>query len=285
MFNQTIIFNELPLLVFTLLFQVSLGVAWITSAVQIRQTNQQKSTQVIFLGAAATSLIAIIIATFHLGSPFHAFWILSRIFTQPLPAEVVLLSLFCLSLFVLWKLQGSKAMLYVSALLGLATLLAMSGIYGKMSGTNPAWSYPHTLLRFLVAALLLGSMKVYGITLFWNHIEDSTKRMLQTYSIFTAGIALLIEFFALPWQLMHLISISVGGYRLLDLVTGYYMQLTSFIVFLFLSIIACGISIWAHQTNKQFPVKVVFLIGVICLWVAFFFERNTFYALRSTRLF
>ena len=161
--------NEWPLVFFTLLSQVSVGMVacMLILAASFRDRSLRAITPVykaIILTALVFMSVALLISFLHLTQPLHAVYALQGLKTSWLSREILLASLYLALLmisFVAYRfriLSGRQQLLMLfsaTALTGLLLIYAMARLY--MLPTIPAWNNLSTPVSFFNTALLTGS--------------------------------------------------------------------------------------------------------------------------------
>lgn len=164
--------QEWPLIIFTLLIQLSVGSTLFTTFVLIYTAdslNAQEKWRVAIpamLLAFVAGALGLVASTAHLGYPLNAFHALSHISSSWLSREIVFASLYLgiLGLTTLIALVAKRvvtSLLLLAALLGLVDLYCMSAIYAHTSVAT--WMHINTYVMFYGAALTLGA-----ITALWR---------------------------------------------------------------------------------------------------------------------
>src|SRR5690606_14459184 len=132
--------HELPLLVFTLFLQGSVGVTlWLALAPQSQTAHLRMFP--IAATAFALACIGLISSTLHMGYPLNALNALRHVGSSWLSREIVFASLYlaCLglaSLLLLAKKPGWKGLLVVAAFLGAIDVFCMAQIYMHTSAVT-----------------------------------------------------------------------------------------------------------------------------------------------------
>jgi len=153
------LFDEVPLVAFTLLGQMAGGMAVTLARVGGTLHNIGPLWAILALIFAA-----ILIAFLHLGKPANARHALDHLRKSWLSREILTLGLFGFSgagmLLLIW-LDGSTEIVWLMAAMGLIFLFSMSQVYRLR--TVPIWDSGRTLAAFLMSAGVLG---VQGVNLF-----------------------------------------------------------------------------------------------------------------------
>ena len=205
--------NYWSLIVFTLLSQFSVGVMFYMTAVHLFQNPSFQSLSTGFslkspeFIVIITTVLAIIVSLFHLGSPLHAPNALNNLKSSWLSREILGISLFAFGVFLVFLARmigppnswGISASLVIASIAGIALLVFMSKIY--MIPTIPGWNTWYTPTSFLLTALALGGLGLVGFI------------FIQPGSIET-----------LPSSFIQKIAIVVSVVLLIQLITAYFHQ-------------------------------------------------------------
>ncbi|RXJ66663.1 hypothetical protein CRV08_12620 [Halarcobacter ebronensis] len=270
--------EELPLILFTVIAQSAVGFSLLyafNNGSTASEDRSYKKFGMIFIVLVALGMIT---STFHLGDPFHAPYMITRVFgfTQNdsfviswLPLEIVGIALMLL-LGVAILLKGNKNLIYILPVVGLAMLYAMGNIYGSMANTIPTWNLNLTLLLFFSSALLLGSI---AYTAF---IASESKE--YKYSVIAAVIGFVLFVLALVLYTFHLgnLNLDIVG-NAFELADGKYELLLGW------GIILCGLSLillLIEEDNTKFA-KIAFVVS----FIGVFLTRIVFYGLITSHIF
>jgi anaerobic dimethyl sulfoxide reductase subunit B (iron-sulfur subunit) len=164
--------GETPLIAFTLLTQMAIGVFWAVTLILLGLPDHHLAEQ-ITLGPmlAVGGLIAIALATslFHLGTPKNAWRVLAHLRKSWLSREILFTLAFAgswlLTLFAWMQppvdsysntLFLRDALLIITALTGAAGIYSMGRVYRLK--TVPAWCNRRIMAGFFVTAFLLGQL-------------------------------------------------------------------------------------------------------------------------------
>ncbi len=168
--------SEWSLISFTLLSQMSvgllLGLVFIhfvhpTIFFQLDTGFSYRSPELIMLSLV---VMATLISFLHLGNPLHSFNALNNLNGSWISREILMLSVFGLSLLILFlnkniNLPGS-ALLIIGGLSGILLIFSMARIY--MIPTIPVWNNFYTPFSFIFSALIFGSMGMMALILLTN---------------------------------------------------------------------------------------------------------------------
>lgn len=140
-----------PLVIFTLLTQVSLG-ALAGSMVLAARSGR---AAVAALAAAVAGVVALGSSVFHLGRPALAWKALRNLRRSWLSREVALFGAFAVAT-LLYAATSSTALGVVAAGVGCAGVYASGRLY--MVPARPVWNSPRTVIAFFAAALATGPL-------------------------------------------------------------------------------------------------------------------------------
>ncbi len=170
--------EELPMILFTVIGQMSVGAFWTLGAIHAYGHYKKTSTETIdqITNAAMYAVGGLLIlgffaAFFHLHDPFHALNTLRHFNTSWLTREISFGVLYgaCGFLFAttqwfnLLTRQLREVFAILTALTGLGLVISMCGVYYSLE-TIPAWHTPATWFFFFASTLLTGPLAV-GISL------------------------------------------------------------------------------------------------------------------------
>lgn len=217
--------KERSLILFTLFSQTSVGafLSWLVGTWQfLPESGGLNSDHLALaqLGLVLFLAIAGLAASLaHLGSPGNAWRAVANLRQSWLSREILfaLAYLGWLGIYLFLRLYdlGSwpwrAAVLLGAALGGLGMVYSMARIY--MQRTIPAWNSRLTLLSFLAATFLLGSL-FFGTILAVQSVWMNFKQAFQALGVLRllAGLALfllLVEFILIPLNLIHLARLGV----------------------------------------------------------------------------
>ncbi|RJT37420.1 dimethyl sulfoxide reductase anchor subunit family protein [Rahnella woolbedingensis] len=159
--------QEWPLIIFTLLIQLSVGSTLFTTFTLMYAAdslNMQEKWRVAtpaMLLAFVAGALGLMVSTAHLGYPLNAFYALSHISSSWLSREIVFASLYLgiLGLTTLIALVSKRivtSLLLLASFLGLVDLFCMSAIYVHASVVT--WMHINTYVMFYGTALSLGAI-------------------------------------------------------------------------------------------------------------------------------
>jgi anaerobic dimethyl sulfoxide reductase subunit C (anchor subunit) len=209
--------HELPLLIFTLLVQGSVGMTlFLTLSARAGAHVPEVKPQLLpgMLIACVAGGLGLMVSTLHLGYPLNAFNALRHVASSWLSREIVFASLYLAALglctlVMLVKKHLIPLLLPVAAVLGLIDVWCMSAIYAHTSVIT--WSHFNTWLMFYGAVGVLGA-----VALAWLPIlkARSVARERQTVMRFAAALVVAIvaiRLLAQPGYVAYLASASLSG--------------------------------------------------------------------------
>jgi|GEM_PF-266149 len=166
---------DLPMAVFTVLAQMSVGAFLVLGVVQVlartvggRSAEQvDRLTDPILYAVGASLVLGFAASALHLGNPINALNVLRNLGSSWLSAEIALgiafgalgLLFTLLQHFKRGSLALRQALAAVTAVVGLSLVAAMSMIYYSVD-IAPAWSTWATPVQFLTTTVLLGALAV-----------------------------------------------------------------------------------------------------------------------------
>ncbi|MCU0488651.1 MAG: dimethyl sulfoxide reductase anchor subunit [Anaerolineales bacterium] len=217
--------KDRSLILFTLFSQTSVGayLSWLAGSWQFLPESGGLNTDHLALAQLALVLLlamaGLAASLSHLGSPGNAWRAVANLRQSWLSREILfaLAYLGCLVVYLFLRLfdlgnwPWRAAVLLAAALGGLGMVYSMARIY--MQRTIPAWNSRLTLLSFLAATFLLGSL-FFGTTLAVQSVWMNFKQAFQALGLLRllASLALfwlLVEFVLIPLNLIHLARLGV----------------------------------------------------------------------------
>ena len=177
--------HELPLLIFTLLVQGSVGITlFLTLAVRKAKTLPAAQRQLLpaMLLACIAGGLGLVASTLHLGYPLNAFNALRHVASSWLSREIVFASLYLAvlglcTLSMLVRKSPLALLLPVATLLGLIDVWCMSAIYA--SSTVVTWMHFNTWLMFYGAVGILGAVAMAWLPILNTGSVMQTRRTLM----------------------------------------------------------------------------------------------------------
>lgn len=198
--------NEWPLVFFTLLSQLSMGIILAGLTVFLFMKNQNISSNIelkrmaTFIAMSAMA-VALVLSFMHLAKPLHSVYALGNMGSSFLSREILLVSLFLFTLAVAWTSlrfgipsPASFNFLYLAALVtGILLVWVMARLY--MISTVPSWNTPFTILKFFNSGLLLGAgaFMVVVVFLHGKGIEISWVHQVITILFYLMALGVFIH--------------------------------------------------------------------------------------------
>jgi len=186
--------NEWPLVFFTLLSQLSMGIILSGLVVFAFVRNQELTAntelkRLVTFIAMSGMIVALLLSFLHLAKPLHSIYALGNMSSSLLSREILLVSLFLFSLALAWTSvrfglpsPASFNVLYLAALItGILLVWVMARLY--MIPTVPAWNSPLTILKFFNSGLLLGAGAMLVAVVFLHGKGIEIQRMQQMVTI------------------------------------------------------------------------------------------------------
>lgn len=167
--------HELPLLIFTLLVQGSVGMTLFITL----SAREKRALLPAMLIAFAIGALGLVASTLHLGYPLNAFHALRHVESSWLSREIVFASLYLAilglaTLLVLLKKQPSRILLALATLVGLIDIYCMGAIYFHSSVVT--WQHFNTWVMFFGTAGILGGI-------FCNGLMAGATKLLRTAAV------------------------------------------------------------------------------------------------------
>ncbi len=199
--------NEWPLVLFTMLSQISAGILvgglilWVT----VKNTgdpNLESLKKVLIITAIACMFVALAFSFFHLGNPLQSVYALSNLGTSWLSKEIILASIYLFSLLLCYislrydiPHRSLFPQLFIASLVtGIIFLYAMSRVY--MIPTAPLWNTAATPIAFFTTALVLGGgsvLVILGLFSFnGNPVVDTPSMQTSMFYLISAGVFILL---------------------------------------------------------------------------------------------
>jgi anaerobic dimethyl sulfoxide reductase subunit C (anchor subunit) len=150
--------HELPLLIFTLFLQGSVGVTlWLAFG---GEHASPRSALLPSVGAFVLASLGLLASALHMGYPLNALNALRHVSSSWLSREIVFASLYLGSLglailLLFTKKAGGKLLLAVAGLVGVVDVFCMAQIY--MHTSVVTWQHINTLVLFIGSVGIIGS--------------------------------------------------------------------------------------------------------------------------------
>ncbi|WP_333902095.1 dimethyl sulfoxide reductase anchor subunit family protein [Enterobacter wuhouensis] len=150
--------HELPLLIFTLFLQGSVGVTlWLALG---GATSSPHSVMFAAAGAFVLASLGLLASALHMGYPLNALNALRHVSSSWLSREIIFASLYLsalgLAILLLFANKpGWKLLLVVAGIIGLVDVFCMAQIY--MHASVVTWQHVNTLVLFMGSVGIMGS--------------------------------------------------------------------------------------------------------------------------------
>ncbi len=186
--------SELPLVIFTLLVQMAVGIIWVDLLLYLQPLALNMSGNYIpgsllLVLAGGCLLVGTLVALLHLGTKRNAWRMISNLKKSSLSKESLLVGLFGMSLATLF-IADIPALHWLTALFGVGLIYSMANVYYLRS--MPAWNNSFTLFSFLLSAILLGQ-SLLGPFIFSSLIIVKLPSVLWIYFTVLPSSLLLCE--------------------------------------------------------------------------------------------
>ena len=209
--------HELPLLLFTLLVQASVGIAlFLTlSACKAKSVPEAKNQLLpAMLVACVAGGLGLIASTLHLGYPLNAFNALRHVASSWLSREIVFASLYLAvlgicTLIVLVKKQLVSFLLPVALILGLIDVWCMSAIYAH--STVITWMHFNTWLMFYGSVGILGAVALTWLPFLKVGALAEARQKLVLIAVALVVAIVAIRLLAQPAYMEYLAHASLNG--------------------------------------------------------------------------
>ncbi|TVR41048.1 MAG: hypothetical protein EA394_06800 [Bacteroidia bacterium] len=160
--------NDWPLVFFTLISQISVGILLSGFFLWISLKNSDASSLEIFkklllIAGLGTMVVALILSFLHLANPQHAIYAFSNLRASWLSREIILASMYLLTLAICFaSLQYNiphrnlfGPIFLASLIFGIFLVWSMARVY--MIPTVPLWNTPATPIAFFHSTIILGA--------------------------------------------------------------------------------------------------------------------------------
>ncbi|RMB62122.1 dimethyl sulfoxide reductase anchor subunit family protein [Tessaracoccus antarcticus] len=296
--------HELPLVIFTIAAQMSVGSFVVLGIIQLVNWNTpqrtlDKVTMPALYAIGPLLVFGLAASTLHLGSPMRAANALLHLQSSWLSREILLGMLFAGSgaLFAVlqWFRWGPhrlrQALALITAVLGLTLVYAISQVYSLR--TIPAWATYATPLRFYITTFLLGGVAVAAALVVASYVRrrrggepDPEARALITRTVqgiaFGGILALGLKFIGQPAYLSYLgTEGSAAAQATLELLNGKYMWLSAAQnILIFAGVVGLGFLLFrmARSRGVSRLLPVVTVAAFVLVLSGEFIGRLLFYA-------
>lgn len=271
--------HEWPLMLFTVIAQTAVGAFWFCSLALLAErvdVLQKAKLQQAMLVIWIMMIVAFVMSSFHLGSPWRGINAILRVGQAPLSNEIMSGGLFCGLGILHWLScrynKGSD--LLRKWLLGLALICSVIFLWSMarfyMMPTVPTWDTPLTPIAFALTALMAGS----ALTALLFNRAGVTGPVLCRLPMIASG-ALVLALAVTLLQATSLGQIQTSVHRAVDLSPDYAM-----LMILRFALLLAAIGLWWRQVRHSSAGMALVCVGLIML--AELIGRGVFYALYMT---
>lgn len=209
--------HELPLLIFTLLVQGSVGMTiFLTLSARAGSRVPEVKPQLLpgMLIACVAVGLGLVVSTLHLGYPLNAFNALRHVASSWLSREIVFASLYLAALglctlVMLVRKQLIPLLLPVATVLGLIDVWCMSAIYAHTSVIT--WSHFNTWLMFYGAVGVLGAVALAWLPMLKARSVARERQSVMRFAAAMVVAIVAIRLLAQPDYMAYLASASLSG--------------------------------------------------------------------------
>ncbi|PSS49900.1 dimethyl sulfoxide reductase [Enterobacter sp. FS01] len=209
--------HELPLLIFTLLVQGSVGMTlFLALSARAGSRVPEVKPQLLpgMLIACVAGGLGLVVSTLHLGYPLNAFNALRHIASSWLSREIVFASLYLAALglctlVMLVRKQLIPLLLPVAAVLGLIDVWCMSAIYAHTSVIT--WSHFNTWLMFYGAVGVLGAVALAWLPMLKARSVARERQSVMRFAAAMVVAIVAIRLLAQPDYIAYLSNASLSG--------------------------------------------------------------------------
>lgn len=209
--------HELPLLIFTLLVQGSVGITlFLTLAAPKAKAHPEARRQLLpaMLLACIAGGLGLIASTLHLGYPLNAFNALRHVASSWLSREIVFASFYLAAvglctLIMLVRKTLIAFLLPVAMVLGLIDVWCMSAIYAHSSVMT--WMHFNTWLMFYGSVGILGAVAMSWLPILRSPgVNQARQRLMRLAVMLVIGIVA-VRLLAQPAYMHYLATASLNG--------------------------------------------------------------------------
>lgn len=209
--------HELPLLIFTLLVQGSVGMTlFLALSARAGSCVPEVKPQLLpgMLIACVAGGLGLVVSTLHLGYPLNAFNALRHVASSWLSREIVFASLYLAALglctlVMLVRKQLIPLLLPVAAVLGLIDVWCMSAIYAHTSVIT--WSHFNTWLMFYGAVGVLGAVALAWLPMLKARSVARERQSVMRFAAAMVVAIVAIRLLAQPDYIAYLANASLSG--------------------------------------------------------------------------
>lgn len=209
--------HELPLLIFTLLVQGSVGITLfltLSAGTANRAPEAKRQLLPVMLTACVAGGLGLIASTLHLGYPLNAFNALRHVASSWLSREIVFASFYLAALglctlIMLVKKQLVSVLLPLAVALGLIDVWCMSSIYAHTSVIT--WSHYNTWLMFYGSVGVLGAVAMAGLPVLKTASVAGKRHSLLRLAAIVVVAVIAVRLLAQPAYMSYLANVSQSG--------------------------------------------------------------------------
>lgn len=209
--------HELPLLIFTLLVQGSVGMTlFLALSARAGSRVPEVKPQLLpgMLIACVAGGLGLVVSTLHLGYPLNAFNALRHVASSWLSREIVFASLYLAALglctlVMLVRKQLIPLLLPVAVVLGLIDVWCMSAIYAHTSVIT--WSHFNTWLMFYGAVGVLGAVALAWLPMLKTRSVARERQSVMRFAAAMVVAIVAIRLLAQPDYIAYLANASLSG--------------------------------------------------------------------------
>jgi anaerobic dimethyl sulfoxide reductase subunit C (anchor subunit) len=299
--------HELPMIIFTVLAQMSVGAFVVLGVVQVVASRRfgkesvDKVTDPALYAIGPALVLGLIASMFHMNDVFHTLNVVRHIGSSWLSREIVFGLLFAGLGFVFaaaqWFKWGSprlrQALAGLTALVGVTLVYVMSMIYYTLE-TVPAWHSWATPAQFFTTTFLLGSLAVGAAfmgALMWHrraaaksgnvfYVDDATRTMLSAClkGIGLGAVALLgVEFVIIPLHISALSAAGGAAGRSALVFSGVWFIARLVLVFLGAGLLAVFLYRYATPTAQVRTLAIIATSAFVLVLAGELIGRSLFY--------
>lgn len=221
--------EEWPLLLFTLLTQLAVGVyvffviirslKKVDSEIRVRVTKQG------MLLVPLVMLLALILSVFHLGTPFEAYRAIGNLDSSWLSREILFSGGFFILTAVTYYLdrKGSwnNVVGWITSMVGLGAIVSMAGVYANT--IKPAWVDFNTYLVFFSTTIVFGAVGCIVLILLSKEEKNAQLMSVLKGIGIVALAAILTQLIYLPIYVAGLsVNGGIAGAESVNLLSGEY---------------------------------------------------------------
>ena len=209
--------HELPLLIFTLLVQGSVGMTlFLALSARAGSRVPEVKPQLLpgMLIACVAGGLGLVVSTLHLGYPLNAFNALRHVASSWLSREIVFASLYLAALglctlVMLVRKQLIPLLLPVAVVLGLIDVWCMSAIYAHTSVIT--WSHFNTWLMFYGTVGVLGAVALAWLPMLKARSVARERQSVMRFAAAMVVAIVAIRLLAQPDYIAYLANASLSG--------------------------------------------------------------------------